>query len=126
MTTTDLIYNKTTQILTGFGKTWTVRCGGEHHAALENKIYSVPPKSLMIGTDQVPGAIYHEKYNQACYKDENGLGWFLWLGEANLGIHPNMDSNGTQGCIGIVASCTRDLFDFLRVRSDRTLTVQVK
>ncbi|MDH3504375.1 MAG: hypothetical protein OEZ41_07685 [Nitrospirota bacterium] len=122
----DLTYNKTTHTLTGFGKTWTVRCGGEKYAALENKIYSVPPKSLMIGTDHISGAIHHEKYNQACYKDETGLGWFLWLGEGGLGIHPNTTITGTQGCIGIVSCCTRDLFDLLRERSDQSLSVQVE
>ncbi len=122
----DLIYNKNTRTLSGFGKTWTARSGGESYAALENKLYSVPPRSLMIGTDRIPGAIYHEKYNQACYKDENGLGWFLWLGEGGLGIHPNANVTGTQGCIGIVGSCTRDLFDLLRERSDQSLSVQVE
>lgn len=89
-------------------------------------MYVVPPKSLMIGTDHVAGAIHHEKYNQVCYKDENGLGWFLWLGEGGLGIHPNTNITGTQGCIGIVASCTRDLFDLLRARSEQTLSVRVE
>jgi hypothetical protein len=122
----DLIYNKNSQMLSGFGKTWIVRSGGESYAALENKIYSVPPRSLMIGTAHIPGAIHHSKYNQACYKDENGLGWFLWLGEGGLGIHPNMNITGTQGCIGIVASCTRDLLDLLRDRSHQILSVLVE
>jgi hypothetical protein len=122
----DLIYNKGTQRLSGFGKIWTVRCGGEGYATLQNKIYSVPPLSLMVGTEHVSGAIYHEKYNQDCYKDENGLGWFLWLGEDDLGIHPNTNIAGTKGCIGIVGSCTRDLFDLLRERSNQTVSVQVE
>jgi hypothetical protein len=122
----DLIYNKQTRMLSGFEKTWTARSGGESYAALENKLYKVPPRSLMVGTEYAPGAIHHEKYNQACYKDENGLGWFLWLGEGGLGIHPNINLTGTQGCIGIVGACTRELFDLLRDRSDQTLNVLVE
>ncbi len=72
------------------------------------------------------GAIHDDKYGQASYKDGNGLGWFLWLGEGGLGIHPNGNVTGTQGCIGIVDSNTRDLFDLLRDRSDQTLSVEVQ
>jgi hypothetical protein len=122
----DLIYYKNTQTLSGFGKTWIVRSGGESCAALESKTYSVPPLALMVGTEQAPGAIRHPKYDRACFKDKNGLGWFLWLGEGGLGIHPNGNDTGTQGCIGIVNPCTRDLFDLLRERSDRTLSVWVE
>ena len=121
----DLIYNKRTRTLSGFGKTWTARSGGESCEALASKNYSVPPLSLMIGTEHIPGAIYHNKYSRICFKDGNGLGWFLWLGEGQLGIHPNGNISGTQGCIGIVNSNTRDLFDLLRARSDQTLSVLV-
>ncbi|MCA9475042.1 MAG: hypothetical protein KC563_04425 [Nitrospira sp.] len=122
----DFIYDKNSQTLCGFGKTWRVRSGGKSDAALKSKVYTVPPLALMVGTEQASGAIHHSKYDRDCFKDQNGLGWFLWLGEGGLGIHPNGNDAGTQGCIGIVNSCTRDLFDLLRERSNQALSVLVE
>lgn len=79
----------------------------------------------MVGTEHAPGAIFHEKYDKGSFRDGNGLGWFLWLGEGGLGIHPNGKATGTQGCIGVIEPDTRDLFDLLRDRSDQVLSVEV-
>jgi len=122
----DLIYNRKRQKLSGFGKEWSASSGIEgRYDPLSKGEYSVPINSLMVGTEEVAGIAFNKKYSKNSYVDKKGFGWFLWLGKGNLGIHPDGNVPGTKGCIGIVNGDTRDLFNELRKRNKRILTVKV-
>jgi len=111
--------------LTGFGEQWRAVSGGGSFAALEAGSYACPAGSLMVGTETAPGAHYNDKYADDPYVDDFGLGWFLWLGVGDLGIHPDGNVPGTRGCIGVQTRNTRPLFDLLRNVSSSEIVVQV-
>jgi hypothetical protein len=123
----DLVFSKSKGTLTAFGKTWPAVSGipGKHQP-LPPGSYSVCPGSLMTGTEQVQGVGFNKKYAFPAYKDRTGFGWFLWLGRGNLGIHPDGNVPGTQGCIGITAINTRELFEEFRKRNGQSLSVSVE
>jgi hypothetical protein len=122
----DLVFNKKKGSLTGFGRFWMARSGIKgKYASLASKTYSVPPRSLMVGTGKDIEVSRNNKYGASPYKDKRGFGWFLWLGEGNLGIHPDGNVPGTQGCIGITNPDTSSLFNELKKRYNQTLSVQV-
>ena len=120
----DLSFNRTTGELKAFGKTWTAVSGGGSFKPLAKKTYAIPALSLMVGTKKAKGAIQSDIYTQEAFKDPDGLGWYLWIGEAGLGIHPDGNVPGTLGCIGVKGKTT-DLFDELRQHSDKPLTLEV-
>lgn len=122
----DLTFYKATGQLVGFGQTWSARSGGSNFAALASKTYKVPPNALMTGTEKGTNVPYDSKYGQSPFRDKMGLGWFLWLGEANLGIHPDGNLPGTEGCIGITDPNTKDLYDLLKQHSGSGMTVEVR
>ncbi len=122
----DLVFSKKSGILKGLGGRWKGRSGIRgKFAPLKSREYTVPPRSLMVGTERVTGVDYNSKYGRAPYKDRRGFGWFLWLGTGNLGIHPDGNVPGTKGCIGVINSDTRPLFEKLRRKNPFGLTVQV-
>lgn len=57
--------------------------------------------------------------SNVAFRDPQGLAWFAELtpsfktDRTSLGIHPDGNVPGTQGCIGIVEKDTKPLFDFL-------------
>jgi len=123
----DLVFNKSKGTLTAFGKTWPAVSGiAGKYQPLPTGPYSVPPGSLMTGTEQVEGVGFNSKYAFPAYKARTGFGWFLWLGQGNLGIHPDGNVPGTQGCIGITSINTRGLFEELRKRNGQSLSVSVE
>ena len=121
----DIVFNTATGRLQAFGRTWNAISGGGRYAALPKKAYTCPPGSLMVGTECVAGAYTHSRYAKTSYVDGRGLGWFLWLGEGNLGLHPDGKPRGTAGCIGVIDPDTRPLFNDLRSKSSRAITVEV-
>src|SRR2546430_8662090 len=128
----DIIFNRTTGELKAFGKTWSAVSGGGAYKPLSAKKYTIPALSLMVGTEQAKGAIlddkkYNKDYpdpNKNPFRDTGGLAWYLWLGSAGLGIHPDGNVPGTEGCIGVKGD-TRDLFDELRQHSNQSRTLEV-
>ena len=123
----DLAFSKSKGALTAFGKSWPAVSGipGKHQP-LPPGFYLVCPGSLMTGTERVEGVGFDSKYAFPAYKDRTGFGWFLRLGQGNLGIHPDGNVPGMQGCIGITAINTRDLFEELRKHNGQSLTVSVE
>lgn len=122
----DLIFNKKAGTLTGFSKTWKARSGIQgKYEPLTSKTYQVPKGALMTGTEKVEDVGFNKIYAKPAFKDPKGFGWFLWLGAGNLGIHPDGNVPGTEGCIGVVAASTRDLFDKLKSKNETGLTVAV-
>ncbi len=129
----DIVFKKKTgqlECLGTFGagkkRKWSVASGiPGKYASLSNKLYTVPPKSLMVGTKHVAGVPFDKKYAAASFKDKKGFGWFLWLGEGDLGIHPDGNVPGTKGCIGITDSDTQEFFDILKGAINRQLVVKV-
>jgi len=123
----DLVFSKSKGTLTAFGKSWPAVSGiPSKHQPLPPGFYSVCPGSLMTGTEQVEGVGFNSKYAFPAYKDRTGFGWSLRLGQGHLGIHPNGSIPGIEGCIGITSINTRDLFEELRQRNGRSLTVSVE
>lgn len=122
----DLVFSKSKGTLTAFGRTWGAVAGTTQFQSLPPGFYSVWPGSLMTGTEQVEGVGFDSKYAFPAYKDRTGFGWSLRLGQVNLGIHPNGSIPGIEGCIGITSINTRDLFEELRQRNGRSLTVSVE
>ena len=124
---TKLVYDKSTGKLTAFGKTWTVLSGTGTIDPLANKTYTAPAHALMTGTKKtVAGVSSHSKYDKDSYTDAKGFSWFLWIGQGNLGIHPEGGATGTLGCIGITEDDTRPLFDDIKAVMHNPITVEVK
>lgn len=122
-----LVFDKSTGKLTGFGKSWNAKSGTSKIKALANKTYTAPANALMTGTKKtVAGVPSHKKYDKDSYTDDNGFSWFLWIGEGNLGIHPEGGAAGTLGCIGITDGDTRDLFDKIKAVRSQKIEVEVK
>jgi len=127
----DLTFSKKTLTLSGLGGMWKARSGSSNFAALENGPYTAPPFALMTGTEKVAGVPFDKKYAKKSFVDTNGFGWFMWLGKteqgkSGLGIHPDGNDPGTEGCIGITERDTRPLFEKLRSKAKTGLTVEVK
>ena len=122
----DFIFHKNTGLLQHGSQQWPAVSGGGRYQALQSKIYHVPANSLMSGTDHSAGVPYNSKYAHKAFKDINNFGWFQWLGEAGLGIHPDGNVPGTEGCIGIKTPNTRALFDLLKQFKNRSFTLEVK
>ncbi len=111
----DLTFYKKLGLIVGFRKAWKVSSGIKgRFASIPPKSYKVPPWSLSVGTKRVPGVPFNAKYSKPAYLDKNNFGWFLWLGVAGYGIHPDGNVPGTEGCIGLTNPDTRDLFEELR------------
>jgi hypothetical protein len=121
----DLVYDRTKGELTGFGHTWKAVSGGGKHRPLATKTYTIPARALMVGTKHALGAFHNSKYSAAPFTDPTGLGWYLWIGEAGLGIHPDGNVPGTEGCVGVKGD-TEPLFELLRQHSGVPLTLEVK
>lgn len=81
-----------------------------------------------MGGNPGMGVPHNSKYSLPpySYRDGKGLAWFLWIGVANLGVHPDGNVPGTKGCIGIVDIDTKNLFDKLKVLNVRALVLDVK
>ena len=122
---TNIIYSKTEKKLKWRGKTWQVRSGTGKIKGIPNGTYIIPRHALMVGTEKISGVPFNSKYAAAPYKDGKGFGWFLWIGTGNYGIHPDGGVTGTLGCIGIVDSDTRELFNLLKDTYKKTTTLQV-
>jgi hypothetical protein len=123
----DISFDKSKGTLTAFGRTWPAVSGIKgKHKPLPAGTYTAPAGALMTGTEQVLGVGFNTKYGHPAYKDRTGFGWFMWLGKGNLGIHPDGNVPGTQGCIGVTKNNTRDLFELLRSRNGEAISVIVK
>jgi hypothetical protein len=121
----DLVYDRTRGELSAFGQTWKAVSGGGRHRPLARKTYTIPAGALMVGTRHTVGAFHNRKYSAAPFTDPAGLGWYLWLGEAGLGIHPDGNVPGTEGCVGVKGN-TETLFELLRQHSRDVLTLEVR
>ena len=121
----DLVFSRSKNELTAFGQSWKAVSGGGRYKPLALKTYTIPAGALMVGTRQALGAFFNSKYAAAPFVDRAGLGWYLWLGEAGLGIHPDGNLPGTEGCVGIKGD-TAALFDLLRAHSGQALTLEVR
>lgn len=122
-----LIFDKTTGSLAGLGGKWQATSGTTSGIPeIVDGIYTCPPRSLMIGTEDDDVVPRDKKYADAPFLDINNFGWFMWLGKGNLGIHPDGNVPGTEGCIGIKDSDTRELFEALKNTYMDKVIVQVK
>lgn len=125
--TPHLVFDKAAKTLTGLGKTWSANSGTTSgFSEITNGTYICPPRSLMIGTEDDSTVPRDQKYAAAPYLDKNEYGWFLWLGTNNLGVHPDGNVPGTEGCIGITDGNTRPLFDSLKAKYLDEIVVLVK
>lgn len=91
-------------------------------------LYTVPKNSLMAAKAGF-GVPYDPKYAMPPYafRDKRGFSWFFWLGSGNLGIHPDGNIPGTEGCIGIIKDNTKPLFDKIKLLNSSTpITILVK
>ncbi|MCA8909559.1 MAG: hypothetical protein KDA64_16960 [Rhodospirillaceae bacterium] len=124
---TKLVFDKSTGKLTGFGKSWNATSGTSSINPLANKTYTAPAHALMTGTKKtVSGVPSSKTYDKDSYTDDNGFSWFLWIGQGNLGIHPEGGAAGTLGCIGITDGDTRPLFDEIKAVMHESIEVEVK
>lgn len=124
---TKLVFDKSTGKLRAFGKSWNATSGTSKIKSLPNKTYTAPPNALMTGTKKkVPGVPSHSKYNKDSYTDKKGFSWFLWIGQGNLGIHPEGGAAGTLGCIGITDGDTSELFNKIKAVRHESITIVVK
>lgn len=94
-----IVFNKSTGILTwaNFGS-WSAVSGPWHKGALENGMYQVERRHITpISSNMEKGFI----------DKKTGKGYFVPLtahvdkGRKGLGIHPDGNLPGTEGCIGI-------------------------
>lgn len=122
----DLVFDRASSTLKGLGGTWQAGSGTTGgYSTISPGLYNCPAKSLMVGTEDSPPVAKDTKYAAAPYLDQNGFGWFFWLGKQNLGIHPDGNVPGTEGCIGIKDEDTRALFEKLKAKYNQKVTVQV-
>lgn len=125
----DFIYDKSKKTIEGHGELWQVRSGiAGRYKPIANGVYTAPKNALMAAKSGfgVPSDI---KYSMPPYafRDKRGFSWFFWLGQGNLGIHPDGNLPGTEGCIGILKDDTKPLFDKIKkLNSNRAVIVLVK
>ena len=113
--------------LIGLGGKWTATSGTSSLAPLKTGFYTAQKGSLMTGQPGY-GVGVDPKYSEEPYRyrDKKGFDWFLWLGEGNLGLHPDGNVVGTLGCIGVQDDDTSDLFDRIKEKITRkSLTFRV-
>ena len=125
---TDFIYDRSGGVLTGHGQEWAAVSGIQNRfSPIANGTYMAPAGSLMAGKSGY-GVPYDEKYRRAPfrYTDKKGFSWFFWLGLGDIGIHPDGNLPGTEGCIGITDHDTSPLFYLLRRINTAPVTVWVK
>jgi hypothetical protein len=110
----DFIYEQGT--LTGYDTTWSARSGIDGTFAPVPPGYYLAPMGALMAGEEGYGVPCDPKYAEPPYafRDSQGFSWFLWLGVRGLGIHPDGNIPGTEGCIGITDSDTRALFDKLK------------
>jgi hypothetical protein len=94
-----MIFNKSTDTLTwpSFG-TWSAVSGPWHKGALENGMYTVERRHITPLSSKMENGFIDKK---------TGKGYFVPItahvnrGREGLGIHPDGNVPGTEGCIGI-------------------------
>jgi hypothetical protein len=94
-----MVFNKSTSILTwsNFG-TWSAVSGPWHKGALENGMYKVERRHVTPLSSNMRKGFIDKK---------SGKGYFVPItayvdkGREGLGIHPDGNVPGTDGCIGI-------------------------
>ena len=124
----DFVYDKSKQEFSGRGQNWKVRSGlPGRYQPTPNGLYTLPKNALMSGKSGF-GVPHDGKYAKPPYSfsDKKGFSWFLWLGKANLGIHPDGNVPGTEGCIGILGDDTSNLFNKLKTMKQKQIVVLVK
>lgn len=111
----DFTYNMTDGTLTGHDMIWSAASGIDDKFEPVPRGYYVVPQGALMASEPGHGVPYDAKYGEPPYafRDEMNFSWFLWLGVRNLGIHPDGNIPGTEGCIGITDDDTRPLFDKL-------------
>jgi hypothetical protein len=112
----DFIYDIDLGTLTGHDMTWPTVSGIDaRYEPLPCGYYLAPQGSLMA-SDPSHGVPFHPKYGEPphAFRDPQNFSWFLWLGVRNLGIHPDGNIPGTEGCIGITSEDTKPLFNKLK------------
>ena len=124
----DFVFDKSKHEFTGHGQTWPVRSGipGQYKPT-PNGIYTLPKNVLMAGMPGY-GVPFNSKYSRPPYSfsDKRGFSWFLWLGKDNLGVHPDGNVPGTEGCIGILGDGTIKLFYLLKSLRNKNIVIQIK
>jgi hypothetical protein len=129
----DFIFNIGKQELTELIKSnrvWKATSGmpGRHKPIAPGNSFEVPKGSLMAG-EEGHGVPCDRKYAipPFSYRDQMGFSWFLWLGQGNLGIHPDGNVPGTLGCIGVTENDTKELFELIReINRSRKINVKVE
>ena len=91
-------------------------------------VYIHCPKNALMAGKPGLGVPHDNKYAKPPYSfsDKKGFSWFLWLGKDNLGVHPDGNVPGTEGCIGILGDDTSTLFNKLKMMKNKNIVIQVK
>lgn len=112
----DLIFNKSTGQLSwpAIGKYWGARSGPYGLGALPSGKYTVGRREITDYTSSIGVA----------FKDQTGKGFFVPIypnfsttrgsSGGRLGIHPDGNVPGTQGCIGLTDHDTYSFYDAVR------------
>ena len=100
-------------------RTWPARSGPFGRGRIDPGKYRLGPVTAID-----PNAVENEPFRDPC-----GLAWWCPLTplfdtiRTGLGLHPDGNIPGTEGCVGITADNTRTLFFALKKSPDRILIV---
>lgn len=124
----DLIYNRSLRQLSwpAKGKQWVAKSGPWGAGVLPAGIYDVSRRELTQYTMSTRPA----------FKDKTGKGFFLPIypkfntnrgTNGRLGIHPDGNKPGTEGCIGLQDGNTRPFYDaIISIPVTTRLTLEVR
>jgi RHS repeat-associated protein len=103
------------------GGAWKAVSGPQRNGAAPSGMYTISVRALPVGK---------ENKRQSSYCDPSGNCWFARLapdednGRTGLGIHPDGNVPGTEGCIGIKGKDTSDLYELLANGAGQRLRIQ--
>lgn len=102
------------------GQSWKARSGPFGKGHLENGVYTI---GRMVDVNP-------PEYRKGAFKDAAGNAWFCPIspdfasGRKGLGIHPDGNVSGTEGCIGLTEINTSSAYSKLKRANGEKLEVK--